>query len=841
MRLIAPTAGVAALVIVGTLYLCREPLSEVLARNWLRDHGVASGLRIRSISLSGLSAEVRLGNPADPDLTVERLEVGYALEGPWSGAPVSVQTRWVRLVRPRIKLRLVGSRLDFGGMQRLVDDLSKGAPGVGPQPDIQVEDGAIRLLTVAGEVDARADVTLKAGALTSARATVAPFSLASAQDRLNGQGGDLAVVRRGGGFSVTAASGPVSMSNGVDRVRVAGLRLTGMLPGLPEGRRWAGAVDLTLTANGAATAARGVNASDGRLTARLQGRVDAIEKRQTMTGGLDLSAELGSILGGGVGARNVAAGLRLPHLTVERRGAAISLIGDGEADLGVLALSGGGGEGALRTGPIRLTRLKLSSRGGPLAVSGVADGGLEEEGGLAPAQAARLARSIPVLAGQPAYLGATQRALRRFRLAAPRWRAAFDAGTARVTLLSPIRVDAVSAAHLSLSTPAGGVLIGPSRVEGAATLAVDGGGLPTLRVQVADAAVGPGRLQADVAARGALDLAAVHGARFDIRGRLAGAGAHYRFDLTADAPFSAERLAFDPNAITGLSGGLRRGGAPLFEIGPRGWTASGRLQGVQGDVAGFDAGVRAADASVQAHGGKGLDGLMLDLERAQVLDQAKPLRFMPLGFTGTVSLAGGALTGDLKAATRAGRPIGVIHLRHDLASATGRADIDAGGLAFSPHALQPAELSPLAAFAKDADGAASFRGWFGWAPGKPPASGGVLTAKGLKFTSPVGPVLGIDADLRFTSLAPLVSAPDQVMTVQLVKAVTPLSGVSTQFDFTDKAVSIDAAAGDGRAGPHPAGAYGGAPHARRSGEGGAGAGSCEHRRHHRRLNLGGHR
>jgi hypothetical protein len=56
-------------------------------------------------------------------------------------------------------------------------------------------------------------------------------------------------------------------------------------------------------------------------------------------------------------------------------------------------------------------------------------------------------------------------------------------------------------------------------------------------------------------------------------------------------------------------------------------------------------------------------------------------------------------------------------------------------------------------------------------------------------------VLGIEADLHFTSLSPLVSAPDQTITVGLVDAVTPLSALAAQFDFSSESVSIDAASG----------------------------------------------
>ena len=99
--------AVAGLIVFALLVLAasRNLIARALARSWLQGHGVASDLEVRALSLTGLKARVRLGDPTSPDLTVDEVDVRYAITGPWNGEPLEVATRSVRLVRPRITVR----------------------------------------------------------------------------------------------------------------------------------------------------------------------------------------------------------------------------------------------------------------------------------------------------------------------------------------------------------------------------------------------------------------------------------------------------------------------------------------------------------------------------------------------------------------------------------------------------------------------------------------------------------------------------------------------------------------------------------------------------------------
>ncbi len=301
---------------------------------------------------------------------------------------------------------------------------------------------------------------------------------------------------------------------------------------------------------------------------------------------------------------------------------------------------------------------------------------------------------------------------------------------------------------------------------------------------------------ADIAASGGFDALVVRGARFQLAGRLVGAGSGARFDLSDCGPVGARRLAFDSNPVDAFAARLCPGAGPLVLVDARGWRTAGRLANASGDIASAAIVLRAAEGAFEASGAAtGLERAALVLDRGVISDTTAPIRFRAVDAAGRADLAGGVWTGAFTADTRAGHRIGRIAIRHDVASGAGRADIDAGGLAFAPTALQPGDLTPMANFAREADGRAGFNGWFTWGADGHTASGGDLIARSLTFKSPLGRVVGIDADLHFVSLAPLVSAPDQRIEVGRVEAITPLSGVRVQFELSADQLSLKSASG----------------------------------------------
>lgn len=95
-------------------------------------------------------------------------------------------------------------------------------------------------------------------------------------------------------------------------------------------------------------------------------------------------------------------------------------------------------------------------------------------------------------------------------------------------------------------------------------------------------------------------------------------------------------------------------------------------------------------------------------------------------------------------------------LTHDGRAGQGGLQIHAPALTFAEGGLQPQTLSPLAAnfVASPVRGQASFQGRIDWQTGGEGTSSGQLGLTGLDFTSPVGPVRGLNGTIQFTNLAP---------------------------------------------------------------------------------------
>lgn len=123
----------------------RREISRELAESWLRDHGIEAAVELESLDSTGFTGRVRLGPRNNPVFSADRLEVAYDLAVPWNGEEFGIQTRAVRLVRPRVSASLdEKGQLRFGALQPLIDEALKSPrkPNV-PGPAILIEDAQI--------------------------------------------------------------------------------------------------------------------------------------------------------------------------------------------------------------------------------------------------------------------------------------------------------------------------------------------------------------------------------------------------------------------------------------------------------------------------------------------------------------------------------------------------------------------------------------------------------------------------------------------------------------------------------------------------------------------------
>ncbi|MEI9905109.1 MAG: YdbH domain-containing protein [Asticcacaulis sp.] len=161
---------------------------------------------------------------------------------------------------------------------------------------------------------------------------------------------------------------------------------------------------------------------------------------------------------------------------------------------------------------------------------------------------------------------------------------------------------------------------------------------------------------------------------------------------------------------------------------------------------------------------------------------ADQIRFNPLVLTGGLTQSTQAMTGRFLASSprlmTGGKPAPVADIALDADPVTGKGAVTVDTrdyLTFDPHGMQPVFLSPTVAaiFSKDVSGKAGFKGGFTFDKDTS-ASSGVLKVDGLNFTGAAGVSQGLNGQIVFTSLTPLLSEPHQTMGIDHMQLGVPL-------------------------------------------------------------------
>lgn len=770
-----------ALLVALLLYAVRGRVAASLARQWLGKQGVPSNLDIQSLSLTGLRAKLRLGDPADPDLTVDEMDLAYSLSGPWNGRALGLDPHRIRLVGAHLKLRLKDGKVSAGGLDPLVRNLSRPSAKAGPAPDVIVENSTVLVVTPGGDLRLTGNGQRVAGVI-AAHAQAAPFQIAGFGGQARGAGGRIDIDQHGAHISATANLAALTVSKAKSAASAGWTTLGADLPAPDKDGRWSGPMRVNVTAKDLSATGDG-RLDGGSLAASFDGVVNTNAVGQGFRGHLTAKVDADALTRKDAAAKGAHIDLDLPKLILAHDAAGGSASGDGTASLKAASLAVAGGHGSAVSGHIRITGLSAATRKGRTTASAALDGGLAGDGALDPALARRLARGVPVLSGEAPYAAAMERGLRGFHVNAASWRAEVSDRGARIALTQPILIQARSGARVTLASGGEPVILTTGSARGALNLDLGGGGLPALKASFSHTMVSHAGFLSEVAVKGSLDALIARGATLSAHGYAGLVDGRFRFALIDCAPVTATKLDLGANPVTGFSGQVCPGDGPLIEAANGGWKAEGRLQGAAGDAPSFAVTAKDANGAFRAAGAHdGLDTARLTVARAEIRDTTQPLRFHPAYATGGLSLASHHWTGDFTAATPAGWRIGGLHIVHDADTGAGRADVTAT-LAFVPGGPQPAALSPLADFARETEGSAMFTGWFAWDAKAATSSGGELVARIARVKGPLGPMTNTAADIHFTSLAPLATAPDQTLTVGEVQALTPVSDITATFDL----------------------------------------------------------
>ena len=156
------------------------------------------------------------------------------------------------------------------------------------------------------------------------------------------------------------------------------------------------------------------------------------------------------------------------------------------------------------------------------------------------------------------------------------------------------------------------------------------------------------------------------------------------------------------------------------------------------------------------------DRLTIDGASLKVSDRADPPRFSPLvARDATLTLFANHI--DAAATLRqpaTDREVAQVTIRHDLTDARGHADLAVGGLQFDDK-LQPADLTSRAlGVIANARGTVTGTGRIDWTAAGA-TSGGRFSTDKLDFAAAFGPVQGLSGSIQFIDLINLVTAPDQ--------------------------------------------------------------------------------
>ena len=807
--------------LAAALYLNRRAAARELLVGWLDRKGIDADVEVERLEVDGFVGRISIGDPRNPDFKVERVEVDYALGMPWSKAGLGVTPSRIRLVRPLARASWKEGKLSLGSLDPLIEEFTAKPPRPDSRaPLVVIEDGRARIDTEYGPLQVLADARIDDSKLMRLNARLPAASLKSGDMQAHGLSAVVDLTTTGDRVALKVEAAAEDFEAKDASGTAARLTLTGDLP-YPDlkARRGDGRAVIAAHLTADALNAGGIEGRRAEAALDFDGRTQGWIEAFQIVGKGQTRIRTQGLAGQGMDARGADISLSRADVMVKRgqRGlewrvaspAAIRLDSGSaagtrltQAVLSSSSLTAGGRDAAFEVqGPLALRAaqlvsgdLSLSQAQGRLDLDLVRDGvtQLTATGALSADRAAWPGLGAPTRDDLPE-MAELKRALGAFALDAPGVRLAAGSAGTELTLTRPITARPANGGLLTLSpakTPLFAAEAGQSGGGALSITAQSGGGLPEAQIAVPSWSLTPDGFRATLDGRAALDFGPARNIALSTKGELGSSSGRLTYTTSDCIPVSVERMELGENDVTDVAGRFCPADGPLISVADGGWRAQGTLADVNA-TAPFLA-MRFADAQ----GRLVVDGkpaglsMTASVAKAQVADTTDPQRFLPLTATGEARLANDVWSGGFDL-SRLEHAIGRIDLRHDGKAEAGGVIISAPNLAFSQYGLQPDDLSPLAAdyLKSPVEGTAGFEGRFDWSP-TTTSSSGLLTIPELDFTSPAGKVQGLKGRIEFTSLTPLVTAPDQVLTVDRLETVTPLTDLELRFALDEKALAL---------------------------------------------------
>lgn len=812
---------IAVLVLTGLLYLNRRAVAREVLVGWLDRRGVPADVAVERLELDGFTARVRIGPADDPDVTVEKVEVDYALVGPWAGRAFAVNPSRIRVTRPLIKARWREGKLSLGSLDGLLSEFAARPPGPdSAAPTILVESGRVVLDTEYGPIQVTADARMDDGRLTRLSARLPAAALRSGDVEAQAVSGALELVTRNDRMTLDLTLDADAFTAGGAGGRDARLVVAAEAPYPEDGLNFAdGPVRLNATLTGGTLSLNGTQARDAGVRFDFDGRAGGWIDAFRLDGAAEARVQAARLTGEGLDLTGVSARWT-PRLSAARDGAGLTWRGRGEArlstdggraaglDLAAVTarapdlLAGGGTAGLEARGDVALTAGRLAS--GDLDLR-EARADLRLDARHAGAVLIRLdgsasaTRAAWPLFGAPTPddlpdLAEMKRALQAFALDAPGFSLTTGSPGTALRLTAPVTARPANGGVLTLAAAGRPVFEAePGRPGGGALSlrAERGRGLPEAAFAVPEWRMTQDGFTARLDGRAALDFDLARGLQLTARGTLASAAGRLTLVTEGCADLSVERLEMGENDVTDITGRLCPGEAPAVTAQDGRWRAAGRIEDLSAAAAFLALRFDAVRGDLAAAGGPDGLGLQARVAHASVIDTTDPRRFNALTAQGGAELTDERWSGafDLR---RGAHGLGRLTLAHDGRSQAGGVVISAPSIVFTEDGLQPDDLSPLVAdlIQSPATGSVAFEGRLDWTADGEGSSSGLLTVPNLDFVSPAGPVRGLGGTIAFTNLAPLTTAPDQTLRIAELDSVAPLTEVGLTFALDKAAVTV---------------------------------------------------
>ena len=820
--LIAFLIGLALLIVLAAaLYLNRRAAARELLTGWLDRKGIDADVEVEQLEVDGFVGKISIGDPRNPDFRVERVEVDYALGMPWSKSGLGVTPSRIRLVRPLARASWKGGKFSLGSLDPLIEEFTSKPPRPDSRaPLVIVEGGRARIDTEYGPVQVLADARIDDSKLMRLNARLPAASLKSGDVEARGLSAivDMTTTDDRVTLKVEAAADAFTLTDAAGSATK--LSLTGDLP-YPDlkKRRGDGRAVIAAHLTADTLSAGGVEGHAAEAALDFDGQAQGWIEAFRLSGQGQTRVRAQRLNGQGLNARGADLALSQAEVSVSRgkRGLEWRLASPAalrldsglmgatrltQAGLTSSKLTAGGRDDAFEVqAPLALTAerlvsgdLTLNDARGRLALDVVRDSvtRITAAGALSSPRAAWPGFGAPTQDDLPE-MAELKRALGAFAIDAPGVRFATSNAGTELALTRPATARPFNGGLLTIS-PAKTPLFAaePDQAGGGALSLTSqrGGGLPEAQFAVPSWSLTPGGFRAVLDGQAALDFGPARNIALATRGELASHGGRLTYTTQDCIPLSVERLELGENDVTDAAGRFCPAETPLITVANGSWRAQGTLADV-GATAPFLA-MRFSDAQGRLVVDGKPAGLSMTaaVSRAQVADTTDPLRFLPLTAAGEAKLVDDVWSGGFDL-TRLDHAVGRIDLRHDGKAEAGGVTISAPNLAFSQYGLQPDDLSPLAGdyLKSPVEGSAGFEGRIDWSP-TTSTSSGLVTIPELDFTSPAGKVQGLKGRIEFTSLTPLITAPDQVLTVDRLETVTPLTDLVLRFALDEKALAL---------------------------------------------------